>query len=264
MSEETNGAQREDSNGAQRQGAAIEIAGLRKSFDDKIVLDGVNVGALPGESLVIIGGSGAGKSVLLKCILGLLSPDTGTIVVDGIDMFAAPRERRQKVRARIGMLFQGGALFDSQNVWRNITFALTRGRARNRKAMRARAVELLEKVGLEERVADLRPSEISGGMQKRVALARAIAADPDIIFFDEPTTGLDPIRANTINYLIRGLTKDLGCTAITITHDMASARIIADKVAMLHEGRIIWSGPVEELDHSGNDLVDRFINGRTD
>ncbi len=245
-----------------RDGASIEIAGLRKSFGDKIVLNGVNLGASPGESLVIIGGSGAGKSVLLKCVLGLMPPDTGTILIDGVDMTEASADARDDVRERIGMLFQGGALFDSQSVWRNITFALTRGRANRGAEMRALAVKMLAKVGLEERVADLRPSEISGGMQKRVALARAIAANPDLIFFDEPTTGLDPIRANTINHLIRGLTSDLGCTAITITHDMASARIIADRVAMLHEGRIVWVGPVDQLDSSGNELVDRFVNGR--
>ena len=243
-------------------GASLEIAGLRKSFGSKIVLDGVNLGVVPAESLVIIGGSGAGKSVLLKCILGLVQADSGTIMVDGVDMTEAPRDRRADVRRRTGMLFQGGALFDSQPVWRNITFALTRGRALRNREMHALAIEMLEKVGLDPHVADLRPAEISGGMQKRVALARAIAANPDLIFFDEPTTGLDPIRANTINQLIRSLVNDLGCTAVTITHDMESARQIADKVAMLHEGRIVWSGPVDQLDSSGNPLVDRFIHGR--
>lgn len=249
---------------SETRGASLEIAALRKSFGDKIVLDGVNLGVRPGESLVIIGGSGAGKSVLLKCILGLLEPDTGTILIDGVDMTDRGDDRRDAVRERIGMLFQGGALFDSMTIWRNITFALTQGRARQGKKMHALAVEMLEKVGLEPRVADLRPAEISGGMQKRVALARAIAASPDLIFFDEPTTGLDPIRANTINSLIRGLVTDLGSTAVTITHDMESARQIADNVAMLHEGRIIWSGPVDQLDKSGNELVDKFIHGRVD
>ena len=245
----------------QSRGAAVEIAGLRKSFGEKIVLDGVNLGVLPGESLVIIGGSGAGKSVLLKSILGLIVPDTGTILIDGVDMTDPRDERRGDVRRRVGMLFQGGALFDSMNVWRNVTFALTNGRARQGARMRALAVEMLEKVGLDEHVADLRPAEISGGMQKRVALARAIAANPDLIFFDEPTTGLDPIRANTINRLIRGLVTDLGCSAITITHDMQSARHIADRIAMLHEGRIVWVGTVDELDRCENPLVQRFITG---
>ncbi|MEE4350626.1 MAG: ATP-binding cassette domain-containing protein [Pacificimonas sp.] len=245
-------------------GVSLEIAGLRKSFDDKIVLDGVNLGVLPGQSLVIIGGSGAGKSVLLKCILGLIDADSGTVLVDDIDMTEPDNDRREQARERIGMLFQGGALFDSMPVWRNITFALTQGRAREAERMHAIAVNMLEKVGLEPHVADLRPAEISGGMQKRVALARAIAAGPDLIFFDEPTTGLDPIRANTINQLIRGLVTDLGCTAVTITHDMESARQIADHVAMLHEGRIVWAGPVAELDDSGNPLVDRFIHGRVE
>ena len=246
-----------------RRGISVEVAGLRKSFGRKIVLDGVNLGVLPGESLVIIGGSGAGKSVFLKSVLGLLQPDTGTILIDGVDMTEAPADDVQAVRRRIGMLFQGGALFDSMNVWRNITFALTQGRARRSKEMRRIAVEMLEKVGLDEQVADLRPAEISGGMQKRVALARAIAANPDLIFFDEPTTGLDPIRANTINQLIRGLVTDLGCSAITITHDMASARHIADRVAMLHEGRIVWAGDKDQLDNCGNPLVERFVRGES-
>jgi phospholipid/cholesterol/gamma-HCH transport system ATP-binding protein len=245
-------------------GGSIELVGVRKTFGPKVVLDHIDLSITPGESLVVIGGSGTGKSVMLKCILGILPTDSGTIRLDGIDLASASRADRTELRSRIGMLFQGGALFDSLPVWRNITFGLTRGRATNAKAMHAKAVDLLAKVGLDAPVADLKPSELSGGMQKRVALARAIAAEPEIIFFDEPTTGLDPIRADTINRLIRGLVTDLGVTAVTITHDMASARRIADRVAMLKDGRIHWEGKVADLENSGNDYVDRFVHGRAD
>ncbi len=245
-------------------GGSIELVGVRKTFGPKVVLDHIDLSITPGESLVVIGGSGTGKSVMLKCILGILPTDSGTIRLDDVDLASASRADRTELRNRIGMLFQGGALFDSLPVWRNITFALTRGRATNAKAMHAKAVALLAKVGLDAPVADLKPSELSGGMQKRVALARAIAAEPEIIFFDEPTTGLDPIRADQINRLIRGLVTDLGVTAVTITHDMASARRIADRVAMLKDGRIHWEGKVADLENSGNDYVDRFVHGRAD
>ncbi len=245
-------------------GGSIELVGVRKTFGPKVVLDHIDLKVEPGESLVVIGGSGTGKSVMLKCVLGILPIDGGTIRLDGVDLAGASRAERTELRNRIGMLFQGGALFDSLPVWRNITFALTRGRATNAKAMHAKAVDLLAKVGLDAPVADLKPSELSGGMQKRVALARAIAAEPEIIFFDEPTTGLDPIRADTINRLIRSLVTDLGVTAVTITHDMASARRIADRVAMLKDGRIHWEGKVADLENSGNDYVDRFVHGRAE
>ncbi|WP_300537454.1 ABC transporter ATP-binding protein [Sphingosinicella sp.] len=249
---------------AEMRGGSIELVGVRKTFGPKVVLDHIDLKVEPGESLVVIGGSGTGKSVMLKCVLGILPIDGGTIRLDGVDLAGASRAERTELRNRIGMLFQGGALFDSLPVWRNITFALTRGRATNAKAMHAKAVDLLAKVGLDAPVADLKPSELSGGMQKRVALARAIAAEPEIIFFDEPTTGLDPIRADTINRLIRSLVTDLGVTAVTITHDMASARRIADRVAMLKDGRIHWEGKVADLENSGNDYVDRFVHGRAD
>ncbi|MBA4756863.1 ATP-binding cassette domain-containing protein [Sphingosinicella sp.] len=249
---------------AEMRGGSIELVGVRKTFGPKVVLDHIDLKVEPGESLVVIGGSGTGKSVMLKCVLGILPIDGGTIRLDGVDLAGASRAERTELRNRIGMLFQGGALFDSLPVWRNITFALTRGRATNAKAMHAKAVDLLAKVGLDAPVADLKPSELSGGMQKRVALARAIAAEPEIIFFDEPTTGLDPIRADTINRLIRSLVTDLGVTAVTITHDMASARRIADRVAMLKDGRIHWEGKVADLENSGNDYVDRFVHGRAE
>jgi phospholipid/cholesterol/gamma-HCH transport system ATP-binding protein len=240
----------------------LSLRGVMKAFGPKPVLDGVDLDVAAGSSLVIIGGSGTGKSVLLKCILGLLKPDRGSIRLDGAELVGLEGRALAAARARFGMLFQGGALFDSLPVWRNVTFALTQGKLRGGRAMHARAVEVLDAVGLEPRVADLRPAELSGGMLKRVALARAIAAEPDILFFDEPTTGLDPLRADTINRLIRAQVVRLGATAVTITHDMASARAIADRVAMLHEGRIVWQGPVAALDASGNSLVDGFVHGR--
>jgi phospholipid/cholesterol/gamma-HCH transport system ATP-binding protein len=240
----------------------LEIRGLKKAFGPKVVLDGVDLSVSRGESLVIIGGSGTGKSVLLKCVLGLIRPDEGSIKLDGQELVGLKGRPLEAARARFGMLFQGGALFDSLPVWRNVTFALTQGKLGGGTAMRQRAIEVLAKVGLEARVADLRPAELSGGMQKRVALARAIAANPEILFFDEPTTGLDPIRADVINALIREQVTALGATALTITHDMASARHIADRVAMLHAGKIIWDGPVSALDTSGNPYVDQFVHGK--
>lgn len=240
------------------------LQGVFKSFGPKRVLAGVDLAVAPGESLVVIGGSGTGKSVLLKSILGLLRPEAGSIRLDGEELVGLRGAALDRARARFGMLFQGGALFDSLPVWRNVTFALTQGRSRRPRAMRQLAIETLARVGLEPAVADLRPAELSGGMQKRVSLARAIAANPEIIFFDEPTTGLDPIRADVINALIRQQVTALGATAITITHDMASARRIADRVAMLHDGRIIWEGPVDRLDDSGNPYVDQFVHGRSE
>lgn len=244
--------------------AGLNIRGLKKAFGPKQVLNGVDLAVGHGESLVIIGGSGSGKSVLLKCILGLIQPDEGSIKLDGDELVGLRGRALERARAKFGMLFQGGALFDSLPVWRNVTFALTQGKLGSGAAMRQRAIQVLAKVGLEARVADLRPAELSGGMQKRVALARAIAATPDILFFDEPTTGLDPIRADVINALIREQVTALGATALTITHDMASARHIADRLAMLHDGKIIWDGPVSRLDSSGNPYVDQFVHGHRD
>ena len=238
----------------------IAISGLAKAFGPKQVLAGVDLAVMPGESLVIIGGSGTGKSVLLKCILGLVRADSGSILIDGSEVQGLKGAALARHQAGIGMLFQGGALFDSLPVWRNVSFALPGSAA----ARRAAAIENLARVGLGEDVADLKPAALSGGMQKRVALARAIAARPPIIFFDEPTTGLDPIMADVINRLIRSLVSDLRITALTITHDMASVRRVADRVAMLHSGRIIWQGAVDTIDHSGNAFVDQFIHGRAE
>ncbi len=240
--------------------AKISLVGVQKRFGSKIVLDGIDLAVQPAESMVIIGGSGTGKSVTMKCILGLIRPDHGSICIDGKETVGLSGKRLAEHQARFGMLFQGGALFDSLSVWRNIAFALP-GSASNR---RAAAIDNLARVGLGSDVADLRPSELSGGMQKRVALARAIASRPEILFFDEPTTGLDPIMADVINDLIRTLVTDLKITALTITHDMSSARKIADSVAMLYAGKIIWTGPRGDIDTAGNPYLDQFVHGRAE
>ena len=246
----------------------IRVRGLRKRFGDKQVLDGVDLDVMPGTSMVVIGGSGSGKSVLIKSILGLVEPDEGTIEIDGRNILALPRAEREAARARIGMLFQNAALFDSLPVWENVAFGLLArapGRPRvGRDAAHARAGEILAQVGLSPSVGDLSPSELSGGMQKRVGLARAIAAQPDILFFDEPTTGLDPIMGAVIDGLILDCVKRLGSTAIAITHDMASATRIGDRAAMLFAGRIIWEGEAQALLDSGNAMVDQFTHGRRD
>jgi phospholipid/cholesterol/gamma-HCH transport system ATP-binding protein len=242
----------------------IQVRSLRKAFGPKQVLDGIDLDVAPGESLVVIGGSGSGKSVLLKCILGLIEPDSGSITLDGEELVGISRAAREKHTARIGMLFQAGALFDSLPVWENVTFRLLQTGAIARRDARGRAIEVLAQVGLDQRVADLSPSELSGGMQKRVALARAIAAQPDILFFDEPTTGLDPIMGAVIDGLIVDCVKRLGATAVSITHDMASARRIADRVAMIFEGRIIWTGAASAIDDPGEPHVAQFVQGLRD
>jgi phospholipid/cholesterol/gamma-HCH transport system ATP-binding protein len=240
----------------------IELKDVRKSFGGKMVLDGINLTVKPGESLVVIGGSGTGKSVLIKCILGIITPDSGSIKIDGIEVTKMSFKERQPILAKFGMLFQGGALFDSIKVWENITFALLQNKRISRDEAKMLAVEKLKSVGLNSDVARLFPSELSGGMQKRVALARAIAAKPEIIFFDEPTTGLDPIMADVINHLIVDCVKELGATTLTITHDMSSVRKIASHVAMIHGGKIIWQGDAKSIDKSGNAYVDQFVHGR--
>jgi phospholipid/cholesterol/gamma-HCH transport system ATP-binding protein len=242
----------------------IELIGVHKAFGPKKVLDGVDLQVGKGESVVIIGGSGTGKSVTLKSVLGILRPDKGTVKVDGVDVTNASGSLRERTNAKFGMLFQGAALFDSLKVWENVAFGLIQGRGMGRSKSFDIAIAKLAQVGLGRDVAMLSPSELSGGMQKRVGLARAIAADPEIIFFDEPTTGLDPIMADVINDLIVSTVKGMGVTTLSITHDMASARKIADRIAMLYKGKIIWSGPVSEIDKSGNPYVDQFINGRAD
>lgn len=247
-----------------KQPAKIKLSKLHKSFGKKHVLDGIDLEVKQGESLVIIGGSGSGKSVLIKNILGIIHPDSGKIEVDGQDVTHLSRHDQEKYLSKFGMLFQGGALFDSLTVWENISFRLmNRGRMPKKEAKEV-AIKKLAQVGLGKEVADLHPSELSGGMQKRVALARAIAANPEIIFFDEPTTGLDPIMADVINDLIVKCTRELGATTITITHDMHSARKIAHNIAMIHKGKFIWHGDAKKVDKSGNEYVDQFIHGRAE
>ncbi|MBL9095314.1 MAG: ATP-binding cassette domain-containing protein [Alphaproteobacteria bacterium] len=235
-----------------------------KRFGRKVVLDGVDLSVEQGESLVIIGGSGSGKSVTLKCILGLITPDKGSIKVDGQEVTRLTGRPREQVNRKFGMLFQSAALFDSLKVWENVAFALIQGRGLGRREAKEIALQKLAKVGLGPEVGELSPSELSGGMQKRVGLARAIAAEPEIIFFDEPTTGLDPIMADVINDLIVATVKDMGVTTLSITHDMASARKIADKIAMIYKGKIIWAGRKADIDKSGNPYVDQFIHGRAE
>ena len=264
----------------------IRIRDLHKRFGAKQVLDGVELDVAEGESVVVIGGSGTGKSVLLKCVLGLLEPDRGSIVIDGEEVVGLGRSAREQVMQKFGMLFQSAALFDSLPVWENIAFGLLNIKKLGRAEAKERAVATLAQVGLGADVADLWPAELSGGMRKRVGLARAISTQPEILFFDdlaacyraeiaalfesgrergcidESTTGLDPIMADVINELIARSVRHLGATAISITHDMASARKIADRIAMLYQGKIIWQGPVAQIDHSGNPYVEQFIHGR--
>lgn len=240
----------------------IALTGVRKSFGDNNVLRDVNLTVEEGCSLVVIGGSGSGKSVTLKTILGLIRPDAGTVCIDGQDVCNASANDRRKLLSKMGMLFQGAALFDSLPVWENVAFRLLYADGCKRGAAREQALDCLARVGLGAEVGDLFPAELSGGMQKRVGLARAVAGEPEILFFDEPTTGLDPIMADVINDLIVQQVRNLGATAISITHDMASARKIADQVAMIYKGEIIWRGPASDLEDSGNPMVDQFVHGR--
>jgi len=242
----------------------IEVRGLFKAFGPKKVLNGIDLDVGRAESLVVIGGSGSGKSVLIKSIMGIVRPDAGSIKIDGEETAGMTGAQRERILRKFGMLFQGSALFDSLKVWENVAFGLIQGRGVERHKARDIAMEKLAQVGLGADVGELRPAELSGGMQKRVALARAIAAEPEILFFDEPTTGLDPIMADVINDLIVASVKRLGATALSITHDMASARKISDRIAMIFGGKIIWAGPTAQIDRSGNEHVDQFIHGRAE
>jgi len=242
----------------------IVLSNVSKSFGGNDVLNGMSLNVPAGKSMVVIGGSGTGKSVMLKCILGLLDADKGSILIDGKESVGCDTKTRGSFMKKFGMLFQGAALFDSLRIWENVAFGLIHGQGMDKKQAHEIAVEKIRAVGLSPDVANLLPAELSGGMQKRVGLARAVATSPEVIFFDEPTTGLDPIMADVINDLIVDQVKDLGATALSITHDMASARKIADYIAMIYEGRIIWTGPVEDLDHSGSAHVEQFIHGRAD
>lgn len=242
----------------------IQLTDVHKSFGPKVVLDGVDLSVAKGESVVVIGGSGTGKSVMLKSILGILRPEKGSIRVDGQEVIGMRSRDRDALMLKFGMLFQGSALFDSLKVWENVAFGLIQGRGMDRAQARDIAIETLASVGLAASAGDLSPAELSGGMQKRVGLARAIAAEPEIIFFDEPTTGLDPIMAGVINDLIREIVVEMGATAMTITHDMTSVRAIADRVAMLHDGRVQWTGTIAEMDETPDPYVQQFIHGRAE
>ncbi len=242
----------------------IRIRGLYKAFGDNQVLKSLDLDIGVGESVVVIGGSGVGKSVLLKCILGIVEPDAGSIEIDGVNVVGLGQRDRDEMMGKFGMLFQGAALFDGLPVWQNVAFGLIQAKGVARDVAHRAAVDKLAAVGLTPEVGDLWPAELSGGMQKRVALARAIAADPEIIFFDEPTTGLDPIMGDIINDLVVKCVGELGATALSITHDMASARKIAHRIAMLYDGTIIWAGPVNKIDRSDDPYVDQFINGRAE
>jgi phospholipid/cholesterol/gamma-HCH transport system ATP-binding protein len=242
----------------------IAVRGLKKSFGDKLVLDGIDLDIGAGESVVVIGGSGSGKTVLLKNVLGLMEPDAGSITIDGQEVVGLSTTEREEVNRKFGMLFQSAALFDSLSVWENVAFGLIQSQGMSQTQAKEIAITKLGAVGLGPDVAVLSPAELSGGMRKRVGLARAIATEPEIIFFDEPTTGLDPIMSDVINDLIVKCVKDLGATALSITHDMASARKISDRIAMIYRGKIIWAGPTRDIDHSGNPYVEQFIHGRAE
>ena len=242
----------------------IKVRGLKKAFGSNVVLDGVDLDVPRGQSLVVIGGSGTGKSVMIKCILGLLKPDAGSIEIDGDEVVGMSARDRERVMKKFGMLFQGAALFDSLPVWENVAFGLISGRGMNRKEAKEIALRKLSAVGLQPEVGELFPAELSGGMQKRVGLARAIAAEPEIIFFDEPTTGLDPIMAQVINELIVTCVEMVGATALSITHDMHSLREIGDKAAMIYQGKIVWSGEAKDIDNSGNPYVEQFVKGKAE
>jgi len=242
----------------------LELKGVYKSFGNNHVLKGLDIAVEKGKSLVVIGGSGTGKSVMIKSVLGIVRPDKGSIKVDGQETMTMNDHERDALMKKFGMLFQGGALFDSLSVWENVAFGLIQGQKMDRQQAKDIAISKLQSVGLSARVAGLFPAELSGGMQKRVALARAVATSPEIIFFDEPTTGLDPIMADVINDLIVEASKGLGATTLSITHDMASARKIADNIAMIYKGQIIWHGPAKDIDKSGNEYVAQFIQGRAE
>lgn len=242
----------------------IKIENLHKSFDTKHVLRGINLEIYNKESLVILGGSGSGKSVLIKSITGLLEPDEGSVYINGINTTKMNGSKKDKMLDKFGYLFQGGALFDSLRVWENVAFRLINAENIYKEDAKAIAIDKLKIVGLNQNVADLYPAELSGGMQKRVSLARAICADPEIILFDEPTTGLDPIMSDIIDNLIIKSSKSVGATTITITHDIASARKIADKIALLYQGKIIWQGTVKEMDKTDNPYIKQFINGEAE
>lgn len=243
--------------------AMIQVTDLRKSFGGTEVLKGINLTVREGETVVVIGRSGCGKSVLLKHMIGLMKPDSGRIVVDGVDVTALRMEDLYEFRKRFGMLFQGAALFDSLTVWENVGLGLIEHTDLGEEEIRERVRRKLELVGL-GRLEDMKPSDLSGGMKKRVGLARAIAMDPPVILYDEPTTGLDPIMADVINELIRNLQKSLDITSVAVTHDMKSAYKIGDRLAMLYDGRIVFEGTPDEVRATHDEIVKQFVEGRAE
>jgi len=241
----------------------IKVVDLYKAFGPKKVLQGANLEIHKGESMVVLGGSGTGKSVLIKCIIGILKADAGEVYVAGQEVISMKEFQLNEMRKKFGMLFQGGALFDSLSVWENVGFGLKQHSRLSDKEIKERAVEKLKLVGLFN-VENLRTSELSGGMMKRVSLARAICMEPEILLYDEPTTGLDPIMADVINELVIHLKKTIKVTSIAITHDMVSAYKIADKIAMLYKGKIVEVGTPDEIRASKNEVVQQFIHGRAE
>ena len=241
----------------------IRVVNLHKSFAEHEVLSGVHLEIRQGESMVVIGGSGTGKTVLIRCIIGLVQPDEGEIYVDGTEITSLNEREMNEIRKRFGMLFQGGALFDSLTVWENVGFGLRQHTRLREEEIRRIVSEKLGLLGLRN-IEDLMPAELSGGMKKRVSLARAIAMEPEILLYDEPTTGIDPMMADAINELIIRMREKLNVTSIAITHDMTSAYKIADRIAMLYQGKIIEVGTPEEIKSSRSPIVQQFIQGRSE
>ena len=246
---------------ANKKEPVIELKNVYKSFGSKYVLRGFDLSIYKGQSVVMLGQSGMGKSVSIRLMLGLMDPDSGSIKINGNEITNFSEEQFYQNNRKIGMLFQNGALFDSVSVWENVAFSLLNVDKMDPEQARKIAVQKLSDVGLPAKVANMMPDELSGGMRKRVGLARAIADNPEIIFFDEPTTGLDPIMSDVINNLIVRCVKQLGATALTITHDIVSAKKIADRIVVLNEGKIIWDGTPEDLDNPKNDYVEHFVKG---
>jgi phospholipid/cholesterol/gamma-HCH transport system ATP-binding protein len=238
----------------------IEFKGIAKAFDEKVVYTGLNLSIRMGETITIIGGSGSGKSVLLTLLVGLMKPDAGSITIEGTDIVPLSEQELFTVRRRIGMLFQGGALFDSISVGENVGYGLVMHKGMSEREIKDKVARCLEMVGLPG-IEKMMPSDLSGGMKKRVALARAIAYDPEIILYDEPTTGLDPTNSNRINHLINELRELLKVTSVVVTHDMRSAFVVSDRLAMLFKGRIEEVGTPDEIERSSNPVVRGFIEG---
>ena len=242
---------------------AIDLQNLKLAFGNKVVLNGASLAIAKGSTQVILGGSGSGKSVLLRCILGLLVPQSGTTTVFGHKVDPSNTAAHTQLMGKFGMLFQSGALFDSLRVWENVAFTLLQQGMKEADAKKV-AIQKLGMVGLASRVAEQMPAELSGGMRKRVALARAICHNPEVVLYDEPTTGLDPITADVINDLIIKLQDELKCTGVVITHDMHSAFKVADRMAFLYQGKFLAEGTVKEFEKSDNPYVRQFVEGRAD